>query len=80
MGSKLGSYDHLNEDKTYSDSDVRIKVEIKEMVRLIENMNYGVHRFLSELVRQRETEAIEKGWQVDDLANGIKELLNNGCY
>lgn len=51
--SNVGFYDHLNTDP------VEVPISMPELVRLVLSQNYGAHRFLSELVRQREAKQAE---------------------
>jgi hypothetical protein len=48
-------YDHLNES-----DPVRMPGTMADLVRNLRAQNYGVHRFLSELVRQREASEEDK--------------------
>jgi hypothetical protein len=52
---RLGLYDHLN-DSDPSD----IPCTMPALVHRVRGMNYGTHRFLSELVRQREASVEEE--------------------
>lgn len=48
----IGQYDHLDDPKY---NPVQIRLPIPQLVEIVRTTNYGEHRFLSELVRQRET-------------------------
>lgn len=52
--SRLGIYDHLN------DEPLSVPITMERLVTLVMSQNYGVHRFLAELVRQREKERVAR--------------------
>jgi len=66
MSSKVGSYDHLEK--------VELPLDMDDLARRLVIANFGVHRFLSALIRARvghyETE--------DRLMDGIRRLLDKG--
>jgi hypothetical protein len=72
--SEIDSYRHLNYGN-YPQSKLEISIDIEELAKKIIEMNYGVHRLLSAIVRQR----LEKKTD-DKLATGIFNLLNKGLY
>lgn len=64
----LDSYRHLNEGDKF-----RIELDVENVVAKIVSMNYGVHRILSSIVRQRFAKRSD-----DELAHGILALLEKG--
>ena len=75
MGTKLGTYDHLEKSNPFS-----LEFSVQELVEMIENTNYGTHRFLSELVRYRKAMYEERGWDKDPLGEIIREALDRGLF
>lgn len=86
MSTVVGSYDHL--DKR---SPIQITLSMEKLAELVENSNYGVHRFLSALIRLRKKklEIRTKNYQEkeygfepypDRLMNEIERLLNEGEF
>jgi hypothetical protein len=75
MSRKIGEYDHLNED-----SRLELSVDMDELAKKIEKMNYGTHRFLSALVRARRKSDKCHSLDRDELADGIEALLNKGLF
>jgi len=71
--SQMDDYRHI--DKT---DKLKIVVTMSDLVAEVSAMNYGVHRFLSELVRHRMATNCE-GNQLR-LALGIRDLLDKGYY
>lgn len=71
----IGQYDHLNET-----DPPQIPLTMKALVALIRKMNYGQQRFLSELVRQRETSDDEKYPQSRKHTAMLRELLEKGFF
>jgi len=74
--TKLGDYDHLNATDPPS-----VPCSMPELVANIRRMNYGAHRFLSELVRQREA---SDQWHTSDTyrrnTTALRVLLDSGFY
>ena len=70
MGSHIDQYQSLNETSKF-----RAEVDIEEVATKVINMNYGVHRLLSAIVRQRLAERSD-----DRLAIGILALLEDDLY
>jgi hypothetical protein len=80
----------------YSNSKLTVEVSLRDAAERIEGMNYGIHRFLSHLLdvraellakkiaRYRErgdNDIAEYATQAGDpLADGIRKLLEEGCY
>lgn len=72
--SKVGIYDRLNES-----SSLDIELDINDIAKQFVSMNYGTHRLLSAIVRARDNRGI--AWQrPDELADGIRDLLNAGLF
>lgn len=68
---KPDDYRHLN------DADpLNVKIDIEDLVAMVEKMNYGTHRFLSALIRSRR----KKFGLGDELSTGIEELLRRGMF
>lgn len=63
-------YKHLNETSKF-----QIDVDIEEVATIILSMNYGMHRLLSALARQRLLQ-----YPRDVLAINILALLEDGLY
>ena len=71
--SRIGQYDHLD--------PVALPLDLDALAKLIEGSSYGTHRLLSALVRVRRGKYAGKGYRkVDQLTEGIAELLEEGCY
>lgn len=83
-------YRHLDKD-----SKVRIEIDLLEVAKKIDAMNYGVQRFLSHLLdvrRERHAERIKAAEARDpevaayirrtgdELAEGIEKLLQAGLF
>jgi len=91
MSTRQHTYKHLDED-----SKLSVKVDMRELVEMVDRMNYGSRRFLSHLVdvrRERLADDIKKyrnrghddianslELRGDQLANAIEAALNNGAY
>jgi len=72
----IGMYDHLNKD-----SNFEVSLGICHVVETIRRMNYGEHRFLSELVRQRKAdEKYTKYPEFKHHTDMLESLLNEGYY
>ena len=69
-------YDHLNKD-----DKLEISLDIEELAKKIETMNYGTHRLLSALVRVRRNDTrIDSASECKMLTDGIEELLDRGGF
>jgi hypothetical protein len=68
-GSRVGQYDHLD--------PVALSLDMDKLAELLVRSNYGVHRFLSALVRTRKRLRSPGG---DRLAREIERLLEEGEY
>lgn len=78
----IGNYDHLNEQDPIIDG----VINLDEFVQRLVEKNYGVHRFLSALIRARESSPRYQKLKEefpdyqDKLTEGLKELLERGLY
>lgn len=65
-------YKHLDEDKH---CNVNIELNMKQLAQEVCEKNYGLHRFLSEVIDiKRKSE-----WEKDkELADGLERLLFKG--
>lgn len=77
----IGDYDHLNSDTPiHIEADDRVKITLvgpgimAALVTGVCESNYGVHRFLSELVRQVRTEKFPR--HDPRLIEAIENALN----
>lgn len=68
--SKIGSYDHLNDD-----IPIEFTMDVDDIALAAVKANYGVHRLLSALVRQA-TVVGKRGQLIDE----IERMLNEGMY
>jgi len=84
--SKTGTYDHLNDA-----SKLTIEIDIPELAKMVDRMNYGTHRFLSALIpilRERNDKMNEMMKETCSdykdqpclLADGIQALLDNDLF
>lgn len=78
----IGMYDHLNKD-----SHLTVSLSMVQLVEMVRGMNYGVHRFLSELVRQRRALQEHGGDRMHKadpdfkrFTDDLEALLNEGFY
>lgn len=67
---RMDFYQHLNEGDKFC-----IEIDIEAVATKIVSMNYGVHRLLSSIVRQRLALVSH-----DELAHGILMLLERGLF
>jgi hypothetical protein len=68
-------YDHLG--------PLELSLPVEELVKLVEQGNYGMHRFLSTLVRLRKERVAAGEEHCADwiyLMKGIEKLLEQGCF
>jgi hypothetical protein len=73
---RVGTYDHLEET-----DPLQIALSMKDMVALIRKQNYGEHRLLSELVRQREESEDEQKYEEHRRHTAmLRALLESGYY
>lgn len=76
MGATMGMYDHLNES-----DPVQMPGTMSDLVRCVMDRNYGEHRFLSELVRQRKADPYYKdAGQFREHTDALEALLNAGYF
>lgn len=76
MPRSIGTYDHLNRNDKFT-----LEMDMEEVARKIEKMNYGTHRFLYALVRIRRADpVIEASPGGKLLTDGIERLLNKGGF
>lgn len=76
MSALPGMYDHLNES-----DPVRMPGTMADLVRGVRERNYGEHRFLSELLRQREASPEEKEFAKHRLHTAmLRQMLEHGYY
>lgn len=66
----MDEYKHLNKGDKFC-----VELDIEELAAKIIVMNYGMHRLLSALARQRLAQRPR-----DELASGIRALLEKGLY
>ena len=66
------SYDHLD--------PIKVDLDLDGLASTLVNSNYGVHRFLSALIKQRERHRERRGWGEDELMQEIEKLLNRGLH
>lgn len=76
MERKIGDYDHQNKaDK------LKVSLNLKQVARTVEQMNYGTHRFLSALVKIRRTKRYrEENPHAKMLTDSIEAALNKGGF
>lgn len=70
--SRIGMYDHLE--------PITVPVDMDALAEIVENANYGTHRFLSALIRVRRAKAVKNNWKQDILCDEIKKLLDQGLF
>jgi len=70
-----GTYDHL--DLT---DPLRIQLPMRDLVERVRALNYGEHRFLSELLRQRRASADDGNEQHRRHTDLLEELLHQGFF
>jgi hypothetical protein len=76
MSRHAGMYDHLNAD----DPPV-IPLTMSALVKRIREMNYGEHRFLSELLKQREASRDDERDPEHRAHTALlRTMLQNGYY
>ncbi|MGG3798967.1 hypothetical protein [Metabacillus fastidiosus] len=64
------SYKHLDKDKN---CNVNIELNMEQLAQMVYNANYGLHRFISEIIDiQRKSEYKQE----HEFADGLEELLN----
>lgn len=69
-------YRHFDESE---DTHYKFKVvlNMKDVVEQVDSVNYGIHRFISELIDIRRA---SKYKQDHEFANGLEELLDKGYF
>jgi hypothetical protein len=72
----VGMYDHLNKGDHW-----QLNLSITTVAELVRKMNFGEHRFLSELIRQRKADPLYKGDSEFKLnTDKLEQLINEGYY
>lgn len=71
--SKKHDYKHLD-----NGWELEVKFTMEQLAKMVDDLNYGTHRFLSELVDYRRKKYDDNGWLPDRLGNEIEKLLNEG--
>lgn len=66
------SYKHLDKDDKFT-----IEMDMKQVVKNVNSINYGVHRFISELIDIRRSSEFE---QHRKFADELEGLLNKGYF
>lgn len=68
------SYKHLDKDKN---CNVNIELNMEQLAHMVCRANYGLHRFISEVIDiKRNSE-----WEQDHVfADGLEELLNKRFF
>lgn len=67
-------YKHLDND---SQGRFQIDLSMEELVKHVDKLNYGVHRFISELIDVRRSSK----WEQDHkFADELENLLNKGYF
>jgi len=73
----VGMYDHLNKEGGHFE----LHVSMCSVVDIVRRMNYGEHRFLSELIRQRKSdENYKTNTEFKQHTDMLEQLLNDGYY
>ena len=73
----VGMYDHLNT----GDGHWQLNLHVCQVVELVRKMNYGEHRFMSELIRQRKADPLYKtDSEFKQNTDRLEELINDGYY
>jgi hypothetical protein len=68
----IDRYKHLNDTDPPT-----ITISMEELVAMVNGMNYGVHRFLSELIRQRRADPL-RYYPIN--VDGLEDLLEDGFF
>lgn len=69
-----GTYKHLDEDKN---CNVNIELNMEQLAKMVYEANYGIHRFLSEIIDlQRQS----KYKQELEFADELESILNKGHF
>jgi hypothetical protein len=67
-------YKHLDKDKN---CNVNIELNMEQLAQMVYKANYGLHRFLSEIIDiQRKSEYRQE----QEFADGLEKLLNQGHF
>lgn len=69
----IDMYKHL-------DKDDKVPFSISETVKTVTELNYGMQRFLSEVIRNREASEDMKYLQFKQNTQKLRELLEAGWY
>ena len=72
---RFGEYDHLNQE-----DPLKIKLDLDQLAKMVEGMNYGSIRFLAALVRAMEVSKHRQQYPEDTmkLPKAIREILDTG--
>jgi len=78
----IDSYKHLNKNSkvTIQRDKIIVKIDIEDIAGELLDMNYGVHRLLSALVRQRKEKKDREFNFYNSILPEIENLLNKGYY
>ncbi len=76
MSAGKDYYKHLNKTGKFT-----VEVDMVDVVKQVESMNYGVHRFISELINIRKASK----WYLEDPqyfdhTNRLEQLLEDGFF
>ncbi len=70
----IGMHDHLNRENYF-----RLEISLTQVVEVVRRMNFGEHRFMSELVRQRKTDPQYKNYsEFKKHTDMLEEILEAG--
>ena len=69
-----GYYDHLNDS-----NPITTTIPMERLVSLVGKSNYGVHRFLSELLRQRREKEVDASY-LKPYNDTLEKLLLDGFF
>jgi hypothetical protein len=76
MPRNVDTYRHLDETEP-----LRMTFTIEDLAERIEATNYGVHRFLSAVIRIRRKKYAETGYACHkQMADALETLLDSGAY
>lgn len=65
-------YKHLDKDKT---QNVNIELNMEQLAQMVCKANYGLHRFISEVIDIKR----QSKWEDDhEFADGLEKLLMRG--
>jgi hypothetical protein len=73
----VGMYDHLNT----GDGHFQLSLSMCSVVETVRRMNFGEHRFMSELIRQRKADPLyKKDTEFRINTDKLEQLVNEGYY